>query len=306
LIETTKENTRMTTLGFIGTGKMGSPIATNLLAAGHELSVFNRTKEKTRPLAERGALVAPTPALATPPGGVVFTMLSDDAALAEVTLGSEGILSRLGAGGVHVSMSTVAPATARELAARHAEHGSTYVAAPVFGRPDAAAAKKLFVACSGHRTARERVRPLLEAVGQGVFDFGDDPGGANVVKLAGNFLIASAIESMGEAFTFAKKEGVGAKDVADFVAKTLFACPIYAGYGAAIAAERYQPAGFTATLGRKDVGLVLATADETATPMPVASVVHDRLTSAVAKGRGDWDWIAMALGAAEDAGLGKP
>lgn len=296
----------MNEIGFIGTGRMGVPIATNLLAAGHRVRVFNRTSSKARPLVEKGADVAPSPALATPTGGVVFTMLADDAAVAEVALGPEGILTRLGPNGVHVSMSTIAPATARELAARHAEHGSMFVSAPVFGRPEAAAAKKLWVACSGHRTARERVRPLLDAIGQGVFDFGDEPGAANVVKLAGNFLIAAALEAMGEAFTFANKEGVAPQEVASLIGQTLFACPIYQGYGAAIAAERWHPAGFTAALGRKDLGLVLDTAAQRATPMPTASLVHDRLTSAVAKGRGDWDWIAVALGVAEDAGLGKP
>jgi 3-hydroxyisobutyrate dehydrogenase-like beta-hydroxyacid dehydrogenase len=200
-------------------------------------------------------------------------------------------------------MSTISPATSRRLAARHDERGAFYVAAPVFGRPEAAAARKLWICCSGAKEGREKARPVLEALGQGVFDFGDDPAAAGVVKLAGNFLIASALEAMAEAWTLAEKNGIPRRSVADLFSTTLFACPIYKNYGDVIAGERYSPAGFRLALGLKDIGLALETAAESGVPMPLASLLRDRLLGSVARGRKDLDWAGLALAVSEEAGL---
>ena len=230
-------------------------------------------------------------------------MLADDAALEQVTLGAGGLAERLGPGGIHVSMSTVAPATARRLAKHHAACGNTYIAAPVFGRPDAAKAKRLWVLASGPVAQKTAIRPLLEAMGQAIFDFGEEPGAANVAKLAGNFLIAANLEAMSEAFAMAEKQGVERAAVADLLAKTLFACPIYQGYGKAIAEKRFTPVGFRMPLGLKDLELALRTAAEVTMGLPIASLVRDRFLASLAKGRGEMDWSAIALSVLDDAGL---
>ena len=291
------------TISFIGLGSMGVPMAANLLTAGYRLNVYNRTPEKAQSLAEQGAQVVHHPAEAISPGGIVITMLANDAALEAVVLDENGILSSLGKGGIHLSMSTVAPATARRLSELHQQQESHYVAAPVFGRPDAAAARKLWIACSGKTAAKERVKPLLEQMGQGIFDFGEDAGAANVVKLTGNFLIISAIEAMAEAFTLAEKNGIDRTEVANLFGQTLFACPLYQNYGRMIAQQQYEPAGFKLSLGLKDVTLALETARESQMPLPLASLLHDRLLALVTNGKGDIDWTGLALKTAEEAGL---
>lgn len=292
-----------TEIGFIGLGAMGAPIAANLATAGYKLRVYNRTASKADALVAMGATRVERPGDAAVPGGVAITMLADDAALEAVTLGAGGLAERLGSGGIHISMSTVAPATSRRLAQHHATRGSTYVAAPVFGRPDAAKAKRLWVLASGPAVQRAAIRPVLEAVGQGIFDFGDEPGAANVAKLAGNFLIAANLEAMSEAFTMAEKQGVDRAAVADMLAKTLFACPIYQGYGKAIAEKRFTPVGFRMPLGLKDVELALRTAAEVTMALPIASLVRDRFLASLAKGREEMDWSAIALSVLDDAGL---
>jgi len=289
--------------GFIGLGAMGLPIASNLLAAGVKLCVFNRTPSKAQPLVARGAVAAVSAGEAAAPGGVVMTMLTDDAAVESMVMGEGGLAARLAPGGIHVSMSTIAPATARRLAHYHAEHGSLYVASPVFGRPDAAAARQLVVCTSGPAAAKERVRPLLEIVGRTLFDYGEDPGAANVAKLAGNFLIAASLEAMAEAFTMAERNGVDRQQVAGMLGQTLFACPIYQRYGEMVAAKRHTPAGFKLPLGLKDVELVLKTAGEARVPMPVAALLRDRMIAGLAHGREDMDWSALALGVLDDAGI---
>jgi len=235
--------------------------------------------------------------------GIVITMLANDRALEEVVVGENGILDKLGSGGIHLSMSTVLPATAHNLAQQHERRGANYLAAPVFGRPDAAAARKLWISLSGNEAAKEQVMPLLNVLGQEVFDFGEDVGAANVVKLAGNFLIISAIEAMAEAFTLAEKNGIERTKIADLLTQTLFACPVYQNYGRMIAQEQYEPAGFKLSLGLKDVTLALQTARASQMPMPLPSLLHDRLMAAVAKGRGDIDWTGLALGVSEEAGI---
>jgi 3-hydroxyisobutyrate dehydrogenase-like beta-hydroxyacid dehydrogenase len=290
-------------IGFIGLGNMGLPMATNLLEAGYKLRVYNRTPEKAQTLTERGAELVSSPAEVVASDGIVVTMLANDAALEAAVLGDDGIASRLGANGVHLSMSTVAPATAKKLVAEHEKRGTDYVAAPVFGRPDAAAARKLWIALAGKKVAKERVTPVLNHLGQGMFDFGEDAGSANVVKLAGNFMIISAIEAMAEAFTLAEKNGIDRAQIADLFGKTLFACPIYQNYGRMIAQQQFEPAGFKLALGLKDVNLALQTAEANQMPLPLASLLHDRLTALVEQGKGEIDWTGLALKTSQEAGL---
>lgn len=290
------------TIGFIGLGGMGLAIATNLLKAGFGLRVFNRTAEKARPLLEQGARLARGPAEVAEPGGIVVTMVSDDRAVEEVTLGASGLLDHLG-DGIHLSMSTIAPSTARRLAGLHRERGGSYVASPVFGKPEVAGRAKLWVVSSGDPAARVRVRPIQEAVSQRVFDFGDDPGAANVIKLAGNFMLGAAIEAMAEAFTLAQKHGVPRRQTHEFFSQTLFDCFVYRGYGELIAAEHYQPAGALPSLIRKDYRLILEAASEELVPMPLANLIHERLTATIAKGRDDADWAGFAREVSDSAGL---
>ncbi len=293
------------TIGFIGVGGMGLAMATNLINAGFGLRVFNRTAEKARPLLDLGARLARSPAETASPGGIVVTMVSNDQAVEEVTLGTNGFLGRL-SDGVHLSMSTIAPRTARRLAELHRERGGHYVASPVFGKPDVAAHAKLWIATSGgDAAARSRVRPLQEAMGQRVIDFGDEPGAANVIKLAGNFLLGAAIEAMAEAFTLAQKHGVPRQQTYEFFTQTLFDCFVYRGYGELVASEHYQPIGAKPSLIRKDYGLILDAAAEELVPMPLANLIHERLTATVAKGREDADWAGFAREVSESAGLGE-
>ncbi|NNM86360.1 MAG: NAD(P)-dependent oxidoreductase [Phycisphaerales bacterium] len=290
-------------IGFIGLGRMGAAMAQNLLRQRVAMRVFNRTAAKAEPLVAAGAASAKTPEDAVTTGGVVITMLADDAAVQEAAFGPGGFGPRLGKGGVHVSMSTIAPTTAQRLADLHANHGSIYLAAPVFGRPDAAAAANLRICLSGNAAAKKRVHPLLNHLGQAVLDFGDSPTAAHVVKLCGNFMIAAAVEAMAEAFTLLEKAGVNKPAAASFLCDQLFASPIYRNYGRLIADVHHNDVLFELILGLKDLRLVRQTADTMHTPMPLASLAFDRLQSAVAKGRGGLDWTGLALGARDDAGL---
>ncbi len=290
-------------IGFIGLGNMGRAIAGTLLRAGYQLQVYNRTAEKATPLVEQGATRVDHPAYTAEPGGIVLTMLADDQAMQSIVVDEGGILERLGPSGIHLSMSTVSPATARRLAEHHSKYQVAYLAAPVFGRPEAAAARKLWICLSGPQTAKDRVQPILSTLGQGIFDFGEEPGTANVVKLAGNFLLVAAIEALAEALTLGEKNGIDRTKLAAMFGETLFACPAYRIYGDAIARQRYKPAGFTVSLGLKDVNLILQTAAASTMPMPLASLLHDRFWAAMARGRGDLDWAAVALNVAEEAGV---
>ena len=293
-------------IAVVGLGGMGSGAARRLLDQGHRVTVWNRSAAKAAPLVERGAKAAQSPGEAAAGAGIVITLLADDQALEEVVLGPEGIAARLGEGGVHLSMSTIAPATARRLAEAHREAGAAYVAAPVFGRPDAAASGQLWIVTSGPAAAKERARPVLEALAQGVQDFGEDPAGAHVVKLAGNFMIAAATEAMAEAYTLGEKCGLDRARLAEFFGATLFPSRIYQNYGKAIAEHRYEPAGFKLRLGLKDLRLVLGAADASEMPMPLASLLHDRLLALAAQGHGEIDWTAIGLAAAREAGVSPP
>ncbi len=278
-------------------------MAANLLSAGFPLTVFNRSRERCERLADAGARVADSPGEAAAAADIVLTMVSDDAALEAVCSGEEGLLAGLAPGAIHAAMSTVAPTTSDHLARLHEGRGVSYVAAPVFGRPDMAEAAKLSIVAAGPSAALGALEPVLAALGQRVFPLGEKASTANVVKLAGNFMIAAAIEAMGEALALAEKHGIDREKAMEIYSSTLFACPIYKGYGAAIAAERFQPAGFRLALGLKDVSLVQQTARQEAVPMPLASLVADRLLASVARGRGDWDWAGLTRAIAEDAGL---
>lgn len=287
-------------IGFVGLGNMGRPMAANLLKSGYAVRAWDRTSARAASL---GATSASRPEDVAEPGGLVISSLSNDRVLDQVVGANEELLRRLGPGGIHISTSTVAPETSRHLAEGHKSHGVTYLGAPVLGRPDAAAAAKLWIFLSGPAGAKERARPVLGALGQGVFDLGEDPGAANVVKLACNFLLAAAIEGMAEAFTLAEKNGIERGRLADLLTQTVFDCPAYRNYGRLIAEQRYQPALFKLSLGRKDVGLVLQTAAASLVPMPLASLLHDHFLAAEARGRGDLDWTGLAVEASEAAGL---
>jgi 3-hydroxyisobutyrate dehydrogenase-like beta-hydroxyacid dehydrogenase len=288
-------------IGFIGLGNMGRGMAANLLRAGHNLTVYNRSAGKADALVQEGATAASSVADASK-GEVVFTMLADDHAVEGATFGAEGILAWLPPGGTHVSSSTISVALSERLAAAHADAGQHFVAAPVFGRPEAAAAAKLFVIAAAAPESLEPVLPLLDAIGQRTFVVSEQPQAANLVKLSGNFLIASAIESVGEAVALAAKAGVDRQQYVDILTSTLFTAPAYQTYGGLIARQEYEPAGFAATLGLKDVRLVLAAAEELQVPLPVASLLHDRLLRLVATGNGHLDWSAVATLSERDAG----
>ena len=289
-------------LGFIGLGKMGSPMARNLLRAGHRLVVYNRSLEKAKALEEDGARSAATPSQACLGCEAAFTMLGDDASVEETVLGEGGLARTLGRGAIHVSCTTISTALARHLASEHARRGQQFLSAPVFGRPDAAAAQKLLIVVAGPEETRARCQPLFDALGRQTFIAGDQPWQANAVKLCGNFLIASVIESFGEAFATLRKAGVSPQIFLDVI-NALFASPIYANYGQMIATGRFEPAGFALALGLKDVRLALAAADELAAPMPLASLLKDQFLAALAAGLADQDWCGMAQVAARNAGL---
>jgi 3-hydroxyisobutyrate dehydrogenase-like beta-hydroxyacid dehydrogenase len=288
-------------IGFIGLGNMGRGMATNLLKAGHRVTVYNRSPGKAEALVEQGATPARTVAEAST-GEVMFTMLSDDRAVEDVAFGDNGIVASLAPGATHVSSSTISVALSKRLAAAHAEAGQRYAAAPVFGRPEAASAAKLFVIAAGAPEVLEPLVPLFDAIGQRTFVVSDQPHAANLVKLSGNFLLASAIETVGEAVALVAKAGVDRLQYVDILTSTLFSAPAYQTYGGLIARQEFEPAGFAATLGLKDVQLVLAAAEELQVPLPVASVLRDRLLTLVATGGGHLDWSAVATLADRDAG----
>jgi 3-hydroxyisobutyrate dehydrogenase-like beta-hydroxyacid dehydrogenase len=291
-------------VAVLGLGSMGGGMAGRLLEAGFPLSVYNRSQAAAEAYAARGARVASTPAEAVDPGGIVITMLANDAAVEAVTEGPDGVLSTLGPDGVHLCMSTISPALSASLAARHAEAGSQYLGAPVFGRPDAAASGKLWIALAGAASAKTRVQPVLKCLSQGIYDLGETPQAAHVAKIAGNFLIANAIEALAESFALVTKNGGDAPAFHKLISETLFACPIYQNYGRFVLAQNFSPPGFRLELGAKDIGLVLENGRQTQTPVPIASLLQNRFLAAMAKGRGGLDWTAIAVDVAGDAGLG--
>jgi 3-hydroxyisobutyrate dehydrogenase-like beta-hydroxyacid dehydrogenase len=293
-------------VGFIGLGNMGQPIASNLIKAGHELTVYNRTKSRAEELLSLGAQVADSPGQAAQEAEVLITMLSNDAAVEQVIFGTEkstGAIEELPTGAIHISMSTISAACGQQLASLHAQAEQGYISAPVFGRPEAAAAAKLWVIAAGDTQQIEHCRPLLDAISQGVFIVGEEASRANVVKLAGNFMIASMLEALGESFALMQKSGVEPKQFLEIINTALFKSPIYENYGNLIVQEKYEPAGFKLRLGLKDVRLVLEAAETATVPMPLASLIHDHFLSGVARGYGDIDWAGLGLINALDAGI---
>jgi len=280
---------------------MGVGMAANLVAAGHEVTVWNRSPERARALVEKGARSAASVADACG-GDVVVTMLADDDALESVVLGPAGVLAALPAGRIHVSMSTIGVALSERLAAAHAQARQRFVAAPVFGRPDAAAAGKLFVVAAGAPEAVEACTPLFAVMGQRTFVVAERPPAANLVKLSGNFLLGAVIESLGEAFALVGKAGVEPHAYLEFLTSTLFTAPVYKGYGAMIVDRKFQPAGFAAPLGAKDIRLTLAAAEALRVPMPLASLLRDRFLALLAHGGDALDWSAIGALAAAYAG----
>jgi 3-hydroxyisobutyrate dehydrogenase-like beta-hydroxyacid dehydrogenase len=287
---------------LIGLGQMGTGIAKSLLRAGHRVTVYNRTPSKAEALRADGAIVAASVAEACR-SKVALTMVADDAALEHFSFDEGGILASLPRGGVHISLSTISVALSDRLAAEHAKAGQGYLAAPVFGRPDAAEAARLAVVVAGADTLVQKCKPLLEAMGPKLFVVGERPSMANVVKLSGNFLIATVLESLAEALAFARKSGVDAGALMEFLTSTLFNAPVYKTYGGLIVEGKHEPAGFALPLGLKDVRLVLQAAEAASVPMPIASVVRDRFITAMARGNQDKDWSVLGRVAAEDAGL---
>lgn len=288
-------------VGFIGLGAMGSAMASNLIKAGHEVTVWNRSPGASEPLASLGAKVVKSADRAAQ-GEVLFSMLANDEAIREVFFAG-GLLDDMDKGTVHVNHATISVALAREMAAEHARRGLDYVAAPVFGRPDVAAAGKLNILAAGKASVVEKVRPLLETMGSRVWPLGDSPERANVVKIAGNFMLGAAIESMAEASALARAHGVSAADFLEVMTNTLFAAPAYKVYGQLMAEQRYSPAGFALPLGYKDIGLALSAADAARVPLPLAGLLRDHLLEALSAGDDDVDWAILAQVAARHAHL---
>jgi 3-hydroxyisobutyrate dehydrogenase-like beta-hydroxyacid dehydrogenase len=292
-------------IGFIGLGNMGSGMAGNLLAAGHEVIAYNRSQAKVDALAARGAIPARSVAEACA-ADIVFTMLANDEAVEAVTFGDGGVLASLSNAAIHVSSSTISVALCERLTAAHAEAGQGLVAAPVFGRPDAAEAAKLFVVAAGQAPCVEKVSSVLDVIGQRTFVVSDEPKAASLVKLSGNFLIAAVVETLGEAIALVAKAGVDKHDYVEILTSTLFAAPVYKTYGGLIVDERFQPPGFAVPLGQKDVRLVLAAAEELNVPLPIASLLRDRFLTLIANGGADLDWSALGALAAWEAGAPFP
>ncbi|MUL83908.1 MULTISPECIES: NAD(P)-dependent oxidoreductase [unclassified Mycolicibacterium] len=292
-------------IGFIGLGNMGAAMAANLLKAGHEVTAYNRSPDKVAALVDQGASPAASVGEACQ-GDVVVTMLANDAAVEAVTFGDNGILDSLPRGAVHVSSSTISVALAQRLTEAHSEAGQGFVSAPVFGRPEAAAAAKLFVVAAGAPTAMTAVSPVFDAIGQRTFVLSEDPQAANLVKISGNFLIASVIESLGEAMALVGKAGVDKQQYLELLTSTLFDAPVYRTYGGLLAREQFSPAGFAASLGLKDVKLALSAGEELQVPLPVASLLRDRFLTLLATGGGDLDWSAVGALPAWEAGAAGP
>ena len=282
-------------IGFVGLGQMGQPIALNLLRAGFELRVFDVREERLAPLVAQGAQPAQRLEDVTEPGGIVLTMVPDDRTLLQVALGEGGILQRIGQDGIHLSLSTVSPEVAAQLAKLYEHQGSYYVSATVLGRPEVAEAGQLTLFVSGHPTGRTFVQPVLQALAKNTYDLGERVELANVFKLGYNFLIAAAIEAMGEAAALVERCGANrARFLRMLVEFPLFKGTVYQGYGHMIGDRDYSDARFPVAMGLKDVELVLHAAERVDLPLPYAGIVHGHLLAAQAAGRSHEDWSVLA------------
>jgi 3-hydroxyisobutyrate dehydrogenase-like beta-hydroxyacid dehydrogenase len=289
-------------IGFIGLGNMGSAMARNLIKAGHRVTAYNRSRDKAEALAKDGAIVVDSPADAARTG-IALVMLADDHALGAVTEGSDGVLAGLPPDGILVNMSTVSLAATRRLAEVFKATDKHFVAAPVFGRPDAAEAAKLFIPVAGPAGAVARIEPLLVAIGQKTVNFGEDPVQAAMVKISGNFMLQTAIEGLAEALALVQKHGVDPAQYIDFMTNSLFTAPLYKIYGGAMVERRYEPAGFALPLALKDTKLALAAANEANIPLPLADLIRDRFLIGLSRGWDHLDMAALGKVAAENAGL---
>jgi 3-hydroxyisobutyrate dehydrogenase-like beta-hydroxyacid dehydrogenase len=292
-------------IGFLGLGAMGSVMALNLIKQGYKVTVWNRSAPPANALHAQGARIAATPAEAARGAEVAITMLAEDAAVEAVVLGAHGLAEGLANGAVHVSMSTISVALSERLTTIHADRDQWFVAAPVFGRPDQAAAGKLFIAAAGGADALRRIGPALEAIGQRTFVISETPAHASLTKLTGNFLITCVIESLAEAFALAAKAGIETRKVQELLTDTLFSAPVYRTYGDLILDGTFSPPGFKMALGQKDNRLIQQAAEALQVPLPFAAIVRDRFLAARANGADDLDWSAIAKRAAADAGLGS-
>lgn len=289
-------------VGVVGLGNMGHALAVNLVEDGYEVLVFDRNPERKTALKSAGAAAAAALGDLTA-CEVVVTSLPNDDALGAVALGPEGLTNVLAAGAVHVSTSTVSPSISRRVAEEHARRHQDYVAAPVLGNPDFARTRKLFVLAGGSKSALEKVRPLLERLGQRLFVIGEDPASANLMKLGSNVLTATTLECMGEVLALLRKGGVDRHLAFDVLTNSMFDSRVHKTYGGKIVEERFGPPNFPAPLAMKDVRLALAEAERLGVPMPAASLTHDHLVAMMARGWADLDWSALGLLAAVDAGL---
>ncbi|MFL6352216.1 MAG: NAD(P)-dependent oxidoreductase [Bryobacteraceae bacterium] len=289
-------------IGFVGLGRMGSAMARNLLRAGHQVAVYNRSREKADALGREGARVTNSPNDVSRGSEAVFTMLSDDRAVEDVVFGGDGIASTMEKGCIHISSSTISLAFARRLGSEHDAKGQKFLSAPVFGRPEAAESKTLVVVAAGEPQAIERCRVLFDAIGRHTFVVGSDPWQANVVKLGGNFMIASMLEAFAESFATMRKAGIDHHFFLDVI-NEIFGSPVYKNYGRIVANEEFDPAAFMLKLGLKDIRLVIEAADELAAPMPLASLIRDHLLSGAAHGQAELDWSSLARVVARNAGL---
>lgn len=290
-------------VGFIGLGNMGSAMARNLIKAGHTLTVYNRTRSRSEELLSVGATVAGTPGEAASGAEALITIVADDRAVEDVLFGQGNVIASLPDGAVHISMTTMSVSLSHRLVEVHRVNNQHYVAAPVFGRPDAAAAAKLVIVVAGPAQQIARCEGLFEAMGQKTFVVGDEAPAAHLMKIAGNFLITAVIESLAEAFALLRKSGVDPQKFLDVITASLFPSRVYQNYGGMIAADRFEPIGFRMPLGMKDNRLVLAAAEEAAVPMPMASLIRDRMLAATAQGMGEADWAAFARISFREAGL---
>jgi 3-hydroxyisobutyrate dehydrogenase-like beta-hydroxyacid dehydrogenase len=290
----------MTTIAFLGLGNMGAPMARNLVAAGHAVRVWNRTPERTREVP--GAKAAPTPASAAQNADLAVTMLADDRAVEGVTFGTEGLLRTLPPNAIHIGMSTISMALAERLTGAHEAVSRRFVAAPVFGRPEAAEQRMLWIVPGGSDDDLARAAPVFEAVGRGTFPMAT-PAQAALAKILGNFMIAATCEALAETLALAERAGLEPERLVTMLTGTLFGSPIVQGYGGRIARTEFMPAGFKVPLGLKDVGLALEAGAAHQVPLPLASLLRDHLLAALARGRAEWDWSALASVVREAAGL---
>ena len=297
-------------IGFIGMGHMGEDMARNLLRAGHQLTIYNRTRSKTEALRREGAAVADSPAQAAAAAEVLITMLADDDAVRAVVLsgypGQPPAIEGLRRDAIHMCTSTISVAMARELEAAHQPRGQQYLGSPVLGRPEAAAQRQLWLIVAGPQAVVERCRPLFDALGRGVSVVAPEPWKANLVKVGVNFMLASLLESLGEAFALVEKAGVDVRQFLQVLNDGTFRSPLVENYGNKIIDKGYEPAGFSMRLGYKDIRLALQSAIEENVPMPLTGLLSDHYLNALAHGHGDLDWSAIAEVSRQAAGLGQP